>query len=736
MSSSSSSPAASTAASTAASSLQDKTSSLLTIMKKHTSEESTNIGVLETLLEEMGTQLRGVDELLKQNAAMEEVIIDLSSELEEATTGILKRGHLFKWRERSISFASNWGLRYFTLQGHVLSYFNDEKDRHPRKTIDMTNCFILDEGLATNKQHHIFSICSKELNEENRGPQSGALMRLSSEHGAEASQWIAMLEKACGFETPDKTPSRLSIDTPPDGLTISNPVLTRVQSSEAILNSHSKRKSTSPRKFQSRESMLPSASPTKGIKKGGKKISPRGQHQDLIQNLKKKVRVTSFPASKNMHTASKESPLSSAATKQNYRGFFNLGVIILLISHFRLIVDNWVNHGFRFSTLFDYSLQKEHVYVWDVPRPLLVLLSWMVVIGLTYVIEKLAQHQKINDRVTMVIQGSLSTMNIVGSALWVWNSNSHSGLSMLYLLESVVIWMKMISYAHCNRDVRIAHRTSSNNNTIDAISTNIHTEVQNVEGQPLTYPHNLTWSNLFYFCVAPTLCYQLNYPRSPRVRKTVVTTLLIRLVMVLALILFVVEQHMKPSLEEAMVPMKEFDISAVLFRFLQLTIPSTYVWLLGFYLFFHLWLNLIAELTRFGDREFYLDWWNARTIDEYWRTWNLPVHHWMIRHLYYPSIRLGVSKKFAVYIAFFFSAVMHEFIISIPFQRISFHAFLGMLLQAPLVPLTRKMNTLFNNPSIGNFFFWMTFCIIGQPIGIIMYYYESWDVSTCEVGSD
>ena len=482
--------------------------------------------------------------------------------------------------------------------------------------------------------------------------------------------------------------------------------------------------------------MLPSASPTKGIKKGGKKVSPRGQHQDLIQNLKKKVRVTSFPASKNMHTASKESPLSSAATKQNYRGFFNLGVIILLISHFRLIVDNWVNHGFRFSTLFDYSLQKEHVYVWDVPRPLLVLLSWMVVIGLTYVIEKLAQHQKINDRVTMVIQGSLSTMNIVGSALWVWNSNSHSGLSMLYLLESVVIWMKMISYAHCNRDVRIAHRTSSNNNTIDAISTNIHTEVQNVEGQPLTYPHNLTWSNLFYFCVAPTLCYQLNYPRSPRVRKTVVTTLLIRLVMVLALILFVVEQHMKPSLEEAMVPMKEFDISAVLFRFLQLTIPSTYVWLLGFYLFFHLWLNLIAELTRFGDREFYLDWWNARTIDEYWRTWNLPVHHWMIRHLYYPSIRLGVSKKFAVYIAFFFSAVMHEFIISIPFQRISFHAFLGMLLQAPLVPLTRKMNTFFNNPSIGNFFFWMTFCIIGQPIGIIMYYYESWDVSTCEVGSD
>jgi intracellular septation protein A len=27
-------------------------------------------------------------------------------------------------------------------------------------------------------------------------------------------------------------------------------------------------------------------------------------------------------------------------------------------------------------------------------------------------------------------------------------------------------------------------------------------------------------------------------------------------------------------------------------------------------------LNILAELLRFGDREFYKDWWNARTIEE------------------------------------------------------------------------------------------------------------------------
>ena len=27
-------------------------------------------------------------------------------------------------------------------------------------------------------------------------------------------------------------------------------------------------------------------------------------------------------------------------------------------------------------------------------------------------------------------------------------------------------------------------------------------------------------------------------------------------------------------------------------------------------------LNILAELVRFGDREFYKDWWNAKTVEE------------------------------------------------------------------------------------------------------------------------
>lgn len=38
-------------------------------------------------------------------------------------------------------------------------------------------------------------------------------------------------------------------------------------------------------------------------------------------------------------------------------------------------------------------------------------------------------------------------------------------------------------------------------------------------------------------------------------------------------------------------------------------IPNHIIWLLFFYWFFHSSLNFMAEILRFGDREFYRDWW-------------------------------------------------------------------------------------------------------------------------------
>lgn len=78
-------------------------------------------------------------------------------------------------------------------------------------------------------------------------------------------------------------------------------------------------------------------------------------------------------------------------------------------------------------------------------------------------------------------------------------------------------------------------------------------------------------------------------------------------------------------------------------RILMLSIPNLYVWLLLFLALFHHWMNLLAELTRFGDRNFYRDWWNSSGFEEYWRKWNLPIHNFINRHINKPLLRAGES---------------------------------------------------------------------------------------------
>jgi len=95
-------------------------------------------------------------------------------------------------------------------------------------------------------------------------------------------------------------------------------------------------------------------------------------------------------------------------------------------------------------------------------------------------------------------------------------------------------------------------------------------------------------------------------------------------------------------------------------RLLKLSLPNLYLWLLMFYALFHCWLNVLAELTRFGDRRFYEDWWNAASFGEYWKRWNLPVHHWCLRHVYFPMLRRGWSKLQSGFTVFLISGLLHE----------------------------------------------------------------------------
>lgn len=74
---------------------------------------------------------------------------------------------------------------------------------------------------------------------------------------------------------------------------------------------------------------------------------------------------------------------------------------------------------------------------------------------------------------------------------------------------------------------------------------------------------------------------------------------------------------------------------------------------------------------RFADRQFYEDWWNSTSWDEFARKWNKPVHSFLLRHVYASSISYhGMSKPSAAMVTFFLSALLHELVMAIVTKKI------------------------------------------------------------------
>ena len=78
------------------------------------------------------------------------------------------------------------------------------------------------------------------------------------------------------------------------------------------------------------------------------------------------------------------------------------------------------------------------------------------------------------------------------------------------------------------------------------------------------------------------------------------------LVMVSFFGLIVTEQYVSPAIVNSFGAFNQLRYLQAFERLLKLSVPTLWGWLVVFYTLFHLLLNIVAELTRFGDREFYL----------------------------------------------------------------------------------------------------------------------------------
>ncbi|RYC53998.1 hypothetical protein CHU98_g12211 [Xylaria longipes] len=403
-----------------------------------------------------------------------------------------------------------------------------------------------------------------------------------------------------------------------------------------------------------------------------------------------------------VHYKARPSTLShDTEASPSFIGFRNLMVIVLVVGNLRLVIENMQKYG-NLICLTCHDFRQKDV--------LLGLLLYVLIpchLFIAYLFELVAAKQARISRAQSVSRGGSTSPTIDQQADFrsTWSSirlahtfNAtlalavhsfvvyfhihHPLIGTITELHIIIVYMKVMSYALTNRDLR-------------------HAYLHPVEGElaalpeiyaSCPYPENITMGNLTYFWWAPTLIYQPVYPRTDKIRWIFVLKRLGETACLSVFIWFCSAQYAAPVLWNSLDKVHSLDIVSIVERLLKLSTISLVIWLAGFFALFQSSLNALAEIMRFGDRSFYDEWWNSAGLGEYWRLWNKPVYQFMKRHIFSPLV--GV-------------------------------AFFGMLIQIPLIWITHPLEKMKgpNGKLIGNVIFWVSFTILGQPFAALIYFY-------------
>nr|XP_027202775.1 sterol O-acyltransferase 1-like [Dermatophagoides pteronyssinus] len=146
-----------------------------------------------------------------------------------------------------------------------------------------------------------------------------------------------------------------------------------------------------------------------------------------------------------------------------------------------------------------------------------------------------------------------------------------------------------------------------------------------------------TFSRLVRFIYIPALVYEIDFPRSTgKFRKKYFFLKLISTITVFNIYIYLI-YYKYPDLMRAQ---SQNHLITLITSYCSILIESV---MLIFLFMFDGILNLLAEATRFPDRQFYGFWWNSTTFIEFSRDWNTPVYRWL--HVYIYKASLGYFKK-------------------------------------------------------------------------------------------
>lgn len=460
------------------------------------------------------------------------------------------------------------------------------------------------------------------------------------------------------------------------------------------------------------------------------------QQAKKVHDEKKRAVTPAYKHTFAVHSVTRNSCLSHDAEKSpSFLGFRNLMGLVLVVSNLRLMMENFKKYGIL-VTLSGSKIRPED-WRWAVFLYLSTPCYLFVAYGMEVLaaraakdmlaLEKRAVDEKDEKEIQKRKDAGFLTWNVIANvhafnasimlvvATYVVYFKIHNpGIGAFSELHAIIVWLKVCSYALTNRDMRRA-----------MVGRNSGKESLPELYKSCPYPNNITVKNLSYFWWAPTLVYQPVYPMNTTRRWSFIVKRMAEFFLLCVVIWLASAQYAVPLLQNSLQDISHLNMINIIERTLKLSTISLVCWLAGFFALFQSFLNGLAEIMYFADREFYSDWWNVSNIRQYWTSWNKPVTHFMKRHVYSPMVARGVNPTLAQIITFLFSGILHELMVGIPTHNLLLVAFFGMVGQLPLIFLTDPLSKMksHNAKLAGNLIFWFFFCVAGQPIAAIAYFF-------------
>ncbi|KAI9475774.1 MAG: MBOAT, membrane-bound O-acyltransferase family-domain-containing protein [Benjaminiella poitrasii] len=453
-------------------------------------------------------------------------------------------------------------------------------------------------------------------------------------------------------------------------------------------------------------------------------VNPRPQLQFKLAKqrpLHFKARLTQFDLS------------NTDSSNDAFRGFYTLFWIAMGLYVIQAIVRCYEQEGILLSLGF-YRLLSQDGMALLISDIFMVSLTLFSVLFSKMFIWNVLPYETVGFIVQHICQALFLFLNIYWTFWrdWPWVQSG------FFTMHTIVMMMKMHSYTALNGDLSVklrrlrqlktelpkliaANKDKADNKSIQHVEAEISfLEEEMVHGNT-RFPNNVTVKNFLDYLLVPSLVYWMEFPRTARVRvwyvfEKTTATLGSFLMLYVTTERYILPKLYDPSMSEPRV-------------ILELLFPFMINYLFIFYIIFECILNAFAELSRFADRNFYDDWWNSVTYDEFARKWNKPVHHWLLRHVYAESMQsYKLSKPNATFITFLLSSLFHELVLVIVTRKIRLYMFGIQMLQLPMIvigrmPLFRKRFWL------GNTFFWLCM-LFGPPLLGILYcreaFWASW----------